>query len=614
MAAQMELERNNIEGAIALLKKSTQYHPESIMQRNKAFLQLAELSFNKRQYRQAYNFYDSMRLDDPSLKNVDSLTQRKEMLGRIARNIEIVERQDSLQHIASLPEGERRDFVKKLVRQLRKQQGLKDEGMTTGSPFTQQPVTTLFPSSDQKGEWYFYNATSRSRGANDFKTKWGTRPNVDNWRRSASVSGTLQAKINAANNITNQNSTTGAVQDNNNGEITFDGLYEKLPLSPESISVSNDSIKTSLYTLGKIYIQEVEDCMIGTETYEDLRNRFPQFEKMDEVLFNLYYCYNKNGETAKAAAIKKLMGEKYSSSNFNTIVTTGKNPQSTSANADATKAYEKVYDLFLEGSFDQAVAEKKIADSLYGRNFWTPQLLYIEAIYYIKQRDDSTAKNVLTNITTQFVGNKLATKATTLLDVLSRRKQIEEELRNLNITRYEEEKIIRGHDQIIKDTIAVVTPPPIVINNKPAVIDSVAKKPIIITPTAPVLSYSFTPQTAHYAVVILNKIDPVFCNEAKNAFAIYNKETFYNKQMSAELLPFDADNRLLLLSPFKTATEAVEYLDKIRPKAATEIVPWLKGGKYTYSIISEKNLDILKTNKDLDNYRTFLNQNLPGMF
>ena len=51
MAAQMELERNNIDGALALLLKSTKYTSNNPSQRNKAFLQLAELSFAKRQYR-----------------------------------------------------------------------------------------------------------------------------------------------------------------------------------------------------------------------------------------------------------------------------------------------------------------------------------------------------------------------------------------------------------------------------------------------------------------------------------------------------------------------------------------------------------------------------------
>src|SRR6185295_2782784 len=98
----------------------------------------------------------------------------------------------------------------------------------------------------------------------------------------------------------------------------------------------------------------------GTETFEQLRGRFPQFDKMDEVLFNLYYCYNKNGESDKTSAIKKLMSEKNPTSNYTTIVTTGKNPQ-LSIKSEATTVYEKVYDLFIEGNFEQAITKKKTA-------------------------------------------------------------------------------------------------------------------------------------------------------------------------------------------------------------------------------------------------------------
>ncbi len=166
-------------------------------------------------------------------------------------------------------------------------------------------------------------------------------------------------------------------------DVSFDGLYANLPITPEQLKKSNDSIQQAMFVLGKIYVQEIEDCTAGTETLEQLRSRFPQFEKMDEVLFNLYYCYNKNGETAKAAAIKKLMSEKYAASNFTTIVTTGKNPKSTSANPDATKTYEKIYDLFIEGEFDQAIAIKKAADSSIWQKFLdTTITLYRSSILY----------------------------------------------------------------------------------------------------------------------------------------------------------------------------------------------------------------------------------------
>lgn len=73
MAAQMQLEGSNIDDALALLRKSTQYAGDNPAQRNKAFLQLAELSYERKEYRNAYNFYDSLRLDDPSIKNPEEI-------------------------------------------------------------------------------------------------------------------------------------------------------------------------------------------------------------------------------------------------------------------------------------------------------------------------------------------------------------------------------------------------------------------------------------------------------------------------------------------------------------------------------------------------------------
>lgn len=620
MAAQMELERSNTDGALALLQKSAHYLTDNPAQRNRIFLQLAELSFEKQRYRHSYNFYDSLRLDDPGLKDPDAITARKSILEKIANNIEIIERQDSLQRIAGLPEDERRDFVKRLARQLRRQQGLKDEGSLPAAIFPQQPPS-LFADNQRRGEWYFYNSTSRQKGLTDFKAKWGARSNTDNWRRSAAAGAVIRNQVGTDPAITSGSQKDNALPETS--EITFEGLYERLPMTPEKIQFSEDSVQAALFSLGLLYVHELEDCNAATETFERLRNRFPAHPQMDEVLFNLYFCYNKYGETAKAAALKKLMTEKFGQSNFTTIVNTGKNPQSKGPGEQATKEYEKVYDLFIEGNFSEAIARKKMADSLYGQHYWTPQLLYIESVYYIKQREDSAAKTALGNIISRFTGTPLAAKAATMLDVLNRRSQIEEELRTMVINRPADDTTTRYRP----------APPPVVHN--PVVASPVIQPqdslktivppvaaPVVTTPrtdtavqAAPSASaYTFQAETPHYVVIVLTKVDPIFVNEARNAFARYNRDTYYNKQMQAELTDIDSDNRLLLISPFKNAQEAVEYVERARPRTASEIVPWLKGGKYSYSIITQKNLDILKNSRNIDQYTQFLEQNLPGRF
>jgi TolA-binding protein len=621
MAAQMELEGNKEAEAMQLLLLSTQAPNNNPGQKNKAFLQLGDLSFLRKEYKNAYAFYDSVKLDDPTILNPDAIKDRKTALSDIVANLLIWERQDSLQRIAGLPEEERRDYVKKLVKYLRKQQGLKDEQpmMTTGIPNPgNQPPVTLFPGGDSKGEWYFYNANARTRGQNEFKAKWGNRPNIDNWRRSASL---LNSRINSTPGSNPQNPGSTGGNDNNNG-ISFDDLYARLPLTTEQIAQSNDSIQQALFKLGKAYIQGIEDCTAGTGTLEALRAKYPDFTPMDELLFNLYYCYNKNGEAAKAAAIKKLMGEKFGASNLTTIVTTGKNPADAAGNTTATKTYEQIYDLFIEGQFAEAIARKKVADSLYGNNFWTPQLLYIEAVYYIRQRNDNEAKEVLNSIISRFPNNGLAEKSKAMLDVLSRRAQIEEELTNLQVTRYADSgttapvAVIPVKPVTKPDTVTAAPPvaqvkPPV---KQPAQPDSVKTQPAPPPTVVEATPYAYKPGDKYYVVLVLNKVDPVFMNEAKNAFFRYNRETYYNKDYTADLYQLDTENRLLLMSFFNDATDALSYVEKTRPKTASEIIPWLKGGKYYFTIITESNLQLLKNSKDLDAYKRFLEQNLPGKF
>jgi hypothetical protein len=314
----------------------------------------------------------------------------------------------------------------------------------------------------------------------------------------------------------------------------------------------------------------------------------------------------------RAALLKSEMSSKFANSNFTTIVTTGKDPRA-KGNTEATKTYENIYDLFIEGRFDEAIAQKKIADSLYGENYWTPQLLYIESVYYVRQRDDSTAIAGLQKIQSNYANTPLAEKAAIMIDVLKRRKQIEDELTKYEIQQPQPEVNKPVVDTVVMrpavkvDSAAAVKKPST--SKNPVKVDSVAKKNV-----APLIPFAFNSETPHYVMIILNKVDVVFGNEAKNAFARYNREKFYNKTFDLNTITLDAENKLLLIRPFANAQAAVEYVQQTKPKAAAEIIPWLKADKYSFSIISETNLEILKSNPDLTAYKLFLDQNLPGKF
>ncbi|HVF97702.1 MAG TPA: hypothetical protein VM871_10285, partial [Flavisolibacter sp.] len=252
MAAQMEMERKNIAGAQDLLMKGAKYNNGNQASRSKAFLQLADVSFEQKKYFQAGAFYDSIQLSDLSQADVQRVESRKPPLRTIVENSAVVTRQDSLQRIASLPKQEQEEYIKKLVKRLRKEQGLKEEARPTAGnqfPVAGQPVE-LFASTG-KGEWYFYNTTSRTQGANEFKQVWGKRPNADNWRRFAVVS---QQQNRGTINPNDPRNPLVLATDAQPVELTVEALTASLPTTQEATKVSNDSIRAALMTLGLVYV------------------------------------------------------------------------------------------------------------------------------------------------------------------------------------------------------------------------------------------------------------------------------------------------------------------------------------------------------------------------
>lgn len=629
--ARMELERNNREAAKQVLILSTKAAQESSadkQQKSRSFFLLGELQYADGKYLLAKSAYDSV-ADDDVVTNKDLFQQRLQVLGRIAEQDGIIERQDSLQRIASLPEAEREAYLRKMVRRLRKLQGLKEEdpvvAVNPTNPNSNTPPE-LFDN-NAKGDWYFYNNSLKSKGFTEFKGRWGNRPNVDNWRRITAVNQALQQQQKDKDVIADKARQTADTE--NDGVISYENLLKRLPLTPEQLAVSNDSIADAKLAMAKALMEGLEDYPATIRIVTELLERFPYFDKKEEALFYLYYSYLKTGQKANAEAVKRDIEKYFKGSEFEKKINTpaGANGKP-AAEADMTKRYERIYTLFIEGQFPKALAEKKIADSLYGSNYWTPQLLYIQSVYFIKEKKDDTAKVVLQDILNLYPNTTLAEKAKNLMEVLGRRKEIEQYLTDLKIERPKEDSIVpvietkpapvvrkepAAHPA--KDSTAkppVVTPPPVVKTNPVVKKDSVVNKPT--PPPAPVSKYAANPAAPHYVMIVLTKVDGVFVSEARNAFNRYNKQTFYNKPIEATNEIVNDTVRIVLLNNFTGADDALSYVEKVRKIAATEIVPWLPAGKYSFTIISQPNLEVFRNEKNTAEYLKFLKEIHPGKF
>jgi outer membrane protein assembly factor BamD (BamD/ComL family) len=652
-ASGMALQLKDTAFAKALLQKSTKYNTENPSLRNKAFLKLAGIAFNQKDYEFASSCYDSLDMQDIALADQSAQLQlRKTVLNELVKNIKTVKLQDSLQAVAKMPEKEMDAYLKAIVKKLRKQRGLKEEAETnynpailTGNPNNETPV---FNTSGTGTGWYFNNNSQKSKGFSEFVAKWGKRPNLDNWRRIEAVNKTFtpQEGVNAGNpnGTFAKSGNTGEtmVED----ELTVDGLKAKLPLTDDKLKASNLEILSALITQGQIYKNQLEDYEQAAAVFEEILKRFSNFAQEEEVLFELYYCNKKAGNIEKANYFQSVLNKNFPKGEFENKITAGSKPP---VKDDKTIAYENIYNLFIEGNFSEALKQKAVADSVYGKSYWTPQLLYIQSLYYIKEKSDSVALKTLTDIETNFPGTAMAEKATVMKDVLMRRTEIEDYLTNTNIVREKDDLIIPEDEgpKVSKpqvetkkqeNKIAAENKPSQNNNNlekpkapvqktgiekqdrpnvKPGIGTIVAKDSTKIKPLKDVkvqMAYVYNANEPYVVMMLFEKVDPVYISEAKIAFQRYNNSAHANEGIQINIHEGAADDLSWIdMGPKADITSILGYFDELKANAR-QIVPWLPVDKYQFIFISQANLEILKQRKNLEEYKLFIRQYVKDKF
>jgi hypothetical protein len=125
--------------------------------------------------------------------------------------------------------------------------------------------------------------------------------------------------------------------------------------------------------------------------------------------------------------------------------------------------------------------------------------------------------------------------------------------------------------------------------------------------------FTFDALEPQNVIMVLTKVDPVYSSEARNAFNRYNSQSVATNKIVIVKDTLDSERTLLVFSQFDDAVAALKYRDKLKQAAPSQI-SWLPAQKYSFYIISDSNLELLKENKNLQSYIDLLNKKYPGKF
>lgn len=280
-------------------------------------------------------------------------------------------------------------------------------------------------STPEQQSFYFYNDLVRIRGEQEFIGKYGSRILEDFWNRktknniinTSETSSTKGQNTSLPNNelvLTNKNQGKDSAKDSSTIWL------ESIPRTPKEIALTQKKIEKSIFESGKFAKFDLEDNTLAKEQLQVLLKRFPQTEFEAETLYLLYL--SEVNEPKEREVFKKALIEKYPESHFKTLLI--KNETGTLSDnkeLEAQKLYEKAFNLFKEGQFEESFRICINLDNQYPGSHLEDKIVFLKALNKGALKDFSAYENFLNLIVQSFPKSKLKAEAEARLKTIKNR-------------------------------------------------------------------------------------------------------------------------------------------------------------------------------------------------
>jgi len=568
--AGIELREQNEPAGIDYLKKSVRVSLKNQNQKALSFLKLADIYYDKTDYKYAQAYYDSLvpliRKDYP---NYDLIVAKDKNLTDLIKNLKVITVEDSLQRVAAMDSSSRNAFIDKLIAQVKAEEKRKEEeklsAKNNGSntiPLVGNPAN---PTPTEAGSWYFYNSAAISFGLADFRKKWGDRKLEDNWRRLSKESVNYGDIVPA----TTDQDTVKAVADvkstkkGKGAPVTGRALYLKnLPLTKDAQDKSNLRMVDAYYNAGSIYKEALLNNPKSAATLEEMLSRFPENKYNPTSYYFLYRLYLAMEDQSKAEFYRNLILTKYPDSELAYILKNPENIKNSKANADIVKTYyTETYTQYTAGNFPVVLSRCAVADSIYGGSKLSPKFDYLKAMSIGHSGDIKAYENALAALVLKYPKDPIRNQAQSMLDAAKR--------------------VQNGEKTDPKaDSIAA----------------ALVKKD----------KYTYKEDVLHYAVIVLNA-KGTDINAFKTNLSNFNQQYFSTVNLTITSIPMGDDIQIVNVKEFADKKTAMTYYEFV--KGDKDVFKDIALASVEVFAMSMENFATFFHDKNQADYKTFFNTN-----
>ena len=285
-------------------------------QRALSAITLADIYFENMRYRDAQAYYDSaMIIIDDTYPNYQNLTATYKSLTNLVDNLHTVERQDSLQKVALMPEVQREALIARLMQEEQEmQRNMENMALqgAQGQGYYRGNQNRIGMGSRQIGAgWYFYSPQTVTYGRVTFQTLWGKRSLEDDWRRSNKNTISMIDMDDMAEVI-----DSSLIEIREEDPLKKEFYTQYLPLTDSLMVVSHEKIRDALYNTGKIFKSEFNNYPRSIESFEELNERYPTNIFVLSAYFDLYDLWDLVGNQEMSDYYRNLIINQFPNSKY----------------------------------------------------------------------------------------------------------------------------------------------------------------------------------------------------------------------------------------------------------------------------------------------------------
>ncbi len=394
-------------------------------------LKLGDIYWAQAKYVDAQKCYsEAIGLIDKDHPEYAKVNKRSEVLDELVTYVVNVELQDSLQHLATLSEAEQLAIVEKIIEEVKKKEekeakeaklqelmNKREEAMGDNPLNKNQTNTPVINNGDKS--WYFYNPQLVAQGKGDFQRKWGRRKLEDDWRRRNKTVIANEEFAEIDYEADEQKADSLAALEAGSDSIPQDTIItdnkdpqfylQQIPKTEEQMQESNDILSDGLFNMGMIYKDKLEDFGLAEETFARLYTQFPNFEKLDEVYYNLYLMNSRWQHTVEANQYKDTLIARFPDSKYAlTLADPDFMRNALYGKHLEDSLYAATYQAFTEGNYKTVNSNYEIARTKYAMGQHMPKFMFIYTIGQLQSGNRKEFMESLKEIVEKYPKNEIS--------------------------------------------------------------------------------------------------------------------------------------------------------------------------------------------------------------